>query len=158
MDIEQARVIRNDERNEARKEEVRAAIPAAAWQRAKERVNGQERIFMKRPEDKLFSIARIRDKYWGWLKHSRPNELINVNRASVATLDEALEQWCVIDDSFVQFMEAHQGGVDNEHEEMLQQVFKGSMQPIQLRARRVRKSPLKSVIEDDDDGIHASGR
>ncbi len=106
--IEPARRLRNDERNEVRKEEVLAVIPAAAWQKVKERVSGQERIFMKRSEDALSSIARIRETFWGWLKHSRPNELLNVNSASVATLEEALEQWCVIDGSFVQFMDAYQ--------------------------------------------------
>ena len=105
---------------------------------------------MKRPEDKLSSIARIRDKFWGWLKHSRPNELLNVNSASVATLDEALEQWCVIDDSFVLSME-HQEGVRQEHEEMSEQVFKDCLQPTQLCARRVHKSPLNSDVEDEDD-------
>ncbi len=106
---------------------------------------------MKRPEDKLSSIARIRDEFWDWLKHSRPNELLNVNSAPVATLNEALEQWCVIADSFVQFMEAHQEGVRQEHEEMVQQVFKDSMQPTQICARRVHKSQLYGDIEDDDD-------
>ena len=41
------------------------------------------------------------------MKHSRPNELLDVNSASLATLDEALEQWCVFDGSFVGFMDAH---------------------------------------------------
>ena len=151
MDIEQAKVVRNDEHNEARKEEVLVVIPAAAWQRAKERVKGQERIFLKRSDDKLSSIARIREKFWGWLKHSRPNELLNVNSASVATLDEALEQWCVIDSGFVQFMDAHQEEVRQEHEQMVEQVFKDCLQPTQVCARRVHKSPLNSDIEDDDE-------
>ena len=69
MDLEQARIVQNDGRNEARKEEVLALIPAAAWQKARERINGQERILMRRPNENLSSITRIRDKFWGWLKH-----------------------------------------------------------------------------------------
>ena len=76
MDVEQARIARIDERNEARKEEVLAYIPAAAWQKAPERINGQERIFMRRPDEALSSIARVREKFWDWLKHSRPDELL----------------------------------------------------------------------------------
>ncbi len=65
MDVEQARIVRNDKRNKARKEEVLAVVQAAAWQKARERINGQERILMRCPNENLSSIARIRGKFWG---------------------------------------------------------------------------------------------
>ena len=70
MDIEQARAVRNNERDEARKEEVLVVISAAAPHTAKERINGHQKIFMRRPDDALFSIARVRERVWGCITWS----------------------------------------------------------------------------------------
>ena len=148
MDVEQARIVRNDERNEARKEEVLAVIPAAPWQKAGERINGQERILMRRPNEDLSSFARIRDKFWGWLKHDRPNELLNVNSVSEATLEEAMQQWCVVEAEFINFMDAYQEEVRKDLEEEVENDCRDSIQPTLLCARRL-SDEKDDVIEVD---------
>ena len=92
---------------------------------------------MRRPNENLSSIARIREKFWGWLKHDRPNELLNVNSVSEATVEEALEQWCVVDVDFVNFMDAHQEEMRKDLEEEVENVCRESLQPTLLCARRL---------------------
>ncbi len=136
MDVEQAKIVHNDEKNEARKDQVLAVIPAAAWQKARERLKGGERILMGRSGENLSSIARIRDKLWGWLKHDRPNELLNVNSASEATLEEALQQWCTVDSEFVNFKGSHQEEVQKDLEVEVENAFRVALQPTLLCAHR----------------------
>ncbi len=86
------------ERNEVRKEEILTGVSARAWQDARERVNNHEKIYCMVPEERLSTIAKIREKFWYWLQQCR-SELMTVGSATDATLDEAMSEWGVTEAS-----------------------------------------------------------
>ena len=127
MDVQEVHTNTLQEQTEARKEEVLAGIPTTAWQAAKERVTRHEEALYATPQESLAGIAKIRERFWGWLLHDRPEELLTKASVSESALQEALEQWGITELNFLNMMEVHQEQVRKEHEAEVQQVYATSM-------------------------------
>ncbi len=60
-EFEETRVASNDQVNEARKDAILGAITTATWQRAKERYNKHEKLFLNVTADEQTSNMKIKD-------------------------------------------------------------------------------------------------
>ncbi len=92
MNVQETHTSTLHEQNEARKKVVRAGIPTNVWQAAKERVSRHEKALFGTAQQSFGGIAKIRERFWGWLQHNRPKELLTAASVTEATLQEALEQ------------------------------------------------------------------
>ncbi len=71
MDVQETHTTTLQEQNGTRKEEVLAGILRKVWQAAKERVNRHEKALYGTAQEPLAGIAKIRERFWGWLQHDR---------------------------------------------------------------------------------------
>ncbi len=63
MEIVETHVSSNADVNAARKDMILGAITTATWQRAKERLNRQEKILLQAAEGELTSHAQIKERF-----------------------------------------------------------------------------------------------
>ena len=132
---------------EARKEEVLAGIPTNVLQAAKERVNRHEKALYATPQESLAGIAKMGQRFWGWLLHNHPEELLTTGSVSDATVQEALEQWGITELNFLSMVEVHQEQVRKEHEQEVQRACATLTQPTRVTASRRSDEPDQQMTE-----------
>ncbi len=136
MDVQETHTTTLQEQNEARKEEVLTGIPTKVWQAAKERVNRHEKALHGIVQESLVGIAKIRQRFWGWLLHDRPEKFLTAASVSEATMEEALEQWGITELNFWNMVEVHQEQVMREQNEQVRKAYATLTQPTRVTANR----------------------